>query len=122
MRDLIIRCCVVLLATAIVGWGIVDVTNKSTGTNAHAASQSALPSDGSLAVPSLHASATAPADSSPLLDMWQGPYGGVPPFDRVQVALFKPALEAAMTENIFGRLLQLSLVRRAYCRCLWGVR
>jgi peptidyl-dipeptidase Dcp len=31
---------------------------------------------------------------------WEGPYGGVPPFDRVQVALFKPALEAAMTENL----------------------
>ena len=24
----------------------------------------------------------------------------MPPFDRVQIALFKPALEAAMTENL----------------------
>ncbi len=31
---------------------------------------------------------------------WEGPYGGVPPFDRVQIALFKPALEAAMAEQL----------------------
>ena len=37
---------------------------------------------------------------NPLLRKWEGPYGGVPPFDRVQVALFKPALEAAMTEEL----------------------
>jgi peptidyl-dipeptidase Dcp len=41
-----------------------------------------------------------PADPNPLLAEWVGPYGGVPPFDKVQVALFKPALEAAMTENL----------------------
>jgi peptidyl-dipeptidase Dcp len=37
---------------------------------------------------------------NPLLAKWEGPYGGVPPFDRVQVPLFKPALEAAMTEEL----------------------
>src|SRR6185436_7889007 len=41
-----------------------------------------------------------PADPNPLLAEWVGPYGGVPPFDKVQVALFKPALEAAMAENL----------------------
>src|SRR4051812_34675178 len=41
-----------------------------------------------------------PADPNPLLTSWQGPFGGVPPFDKVQVALFKPALEAAMAENL----------------------
>jgi peptidyl-dipeptidase Dcp len=35
-----------------------------------------------------------------LLTPWTGPYGGVPPFDRVRVADFKPALEAAMAENL----------------------
>src|SRR6185312_10751778 len=40
------------------------------------------------------------ADPNPLLAEWEGPYGGVPPFDKVQVALFKPALESAMTENL----------------------
>jgi peptidyl-dipeptidase Dcp len=38
--------------------------------------------------------------TNPLLAKWEGPFGGVPPFDRVQVALFKPALEAAMTEQL----------------------
>jgi peptidyl-dipeptidase Dcp len=44
------------------------------------------------------ADATSPAN--PLLPKWEGPYGGVPPFDRVQVADFKPALEAGMAENL----------------------
>ena len=39
-------------------------------------------------------------DENPLLAKWEGPYGGVPPFDRVQIALFKPALEAAMAEQL----------------------
>jgi len=42
----------------------------------------------------------AAADPNPLLADWAGPYGGVPPFDKVQVALFKPALESAMAENL----------------------
>src|ERR1044072_4147987 len=37
---------------------------------------------------------------NPLLTKWEGPYGGVPPFDRVQIPLFKPALEAGMAEQI----------------------
>jgi peptidyl-dipeptidase Dcp len=37
---------------------------------------------------------------NPLLAKWEGPYGGVPPFDRVQISLFKPALEAAMAEQL----------------------
>ena len=37
---------------------------------------------------------------NPLLAKWEGPFGGVPPFDRVQIALFKPALESAMTEQL----------------------
>jgi peptidyl-dipeptidase Dcp len=44
----------------------------------------------------------APADNavSILLAGWTGPYGGLPPFDRVEVSAFKPALEAAMAENL----------------------
>lgn len=38
--------------------------------------------------------------ANPLLSKWEGPYGGVPPFDRVQVSHFKPALEAAMAEQL----------------------
>ena len=40
------------------------------------------------------------ANGNPLLAKWEGPYGGVPPFDRVKVAFFKPALEAAMAEQL----------------------
>lgn len=39
-------------------------------------------------------------ETNPLLAKWEGPYGGIPPFDKVRVAQFKPALEAAMTENL----------------------
>jgi peptidyl-dipeptidase Dcp len=35
-----------------------------------------------------------------LLVDWTGNYGGVPPFDKVKVIDFKPALEAAMAENL----------------------
>jgi peptidyl-dipeptidase Dcp len=37
---------------------------------------------------------------NPLLEPWSGPYGGVPPFDRVKVEHFRPALEAAMAGNL----------------------
>ena len=37
---------------------------------------------------------------NPLLAKWEGPYGGVPPFDKVKVELFKPALEAALAERL----------------------
>ena len=40
------------------------------------------------------------AADNPLLATWTGPYGGVPPFDKVKVEHFKPALEAAMAENL----------------------
>jgi peptidyl-dipeptidase Dcp len=45
------------------------------------------------------AAAGAP-QANPLLAEWAGSYGGVPPFDKVQVALFKPALEAGMAEQL----------------------
>ncbi|HVF22249.1 MAG TPA: M3 family metallopeptidase [Pyrinomonadaceae bacterium] len=42
----------------------------------------------------------ANTETNPLLAKWEGPFGGVPPFDRVQIPLFKPALEAAMAEQL----------------------
>ena len=36
----------------------------------------------------------------PLSAPWPGPFGGVPPFDRVKVEDFKPALESAMQERL----------------------
>jgi peptidyl-dipeptidase Dcp len=49
---------------------------------------------------SVSAQTPAAANANPLLANWVGPYGGVPPFDRVQIAYFKPALETAMSENL----------------------
>ena len=39
-------------------------------------------------------------NENPLLAKWEGPYGGVPPFDKVQIPLFKPALEVAWAEQL----------------------
>ena len=36
----------------------------------------------------------------PYLSNWSGPYGGVPPFDKVKVADIQPSLENAMAENL----------------------
>jgi len=40
------------------------------------------------------------AATNPLLAEWAGPYGGIPPFDKVKVSDFKSALETAMAENL----------------------
>jgi peptidyl-dipeptidase Dcp len=45
------------------------------------------------------AGAAAPTTANPLLAPWTGPYGGYPAFDKVKVADFKPAIEAAIEEN-----------------------
>ncbi|HUP47627.1 MAG TPA: M3 family metallopeptidase, partial [Thermoanaerobaculia bacterium] len=42
----------------------------------------------------------AAASTNPLLVPWSGPYGGVPPFDRIEVAHFRPTLEAGMAESL----------------------
>ncbi|MBJ6764451.1 M3 family metallopeptidase [Myxococcaceae bacterium JPH2] len=42
---------------------------------------------------------SARAETNPLLAPWTGPQGGVPPFDRVKMELFRPAFEVAMDEN-----------------------
>lgn len=46
------------------------------------------------------AQANADGAGNPLLAKWEGPYGGTPPFSRVKVSDLKPALEAAMAENL----------------------
>ncbi|HMJ09128.1 MAG TPA: M3 family metallopeptidase, partial [Pyrinomonadaceae bacterium] len=50
--------------------------------------------------PRASASVSKADDVNPLLAKWDGPYGGIPPFDKVKVADLAPALEAAMTENL----------------------
>ena len=75
MRVLIIRTFVLLFAFAMIAAILVKSDNHSSAMNLN-------------------------ADNNPLLAKWEGPYGGVPPFDRVQIPLFKPALEAAMAEQL----------------------
>ena len=45
-------------------------------------------------------SGTAAETDNPLLADWSGPYGGIPAFDRMNVADVKPALEAGMAQNL----------------------
>ncbi len=49
---------------------------------------------------SIHSNAKQQIKANPLLEKWTGPYGGLPPFDKVRVEDFKPALEAAMAEQL----------------------
>ena len=55
-------------------------------------------------VPTPSATAAAAAAPSPpvgaLLDPWPGPDGGVPPFDRITLEQFRPALEQAMASTL----------------------
>jgi peptidyl-dipeptidase Dcp len=43
---------------------------------------------------------SAAGSENPLTRKWAGRFGGVPAFDRVKIADFKPALEEAMAENL----------------------
>ena len=46
------------------------------------------------------ASAPEAKVQSPMLAPWTGPYGGIPPFDKVKVDQFEPALEGGMAEAL----------------------
>jgi peptidyl-dipeptidase Dcp len=39
-------------------------------------------------------------ETNPLIEEWAGNYGGVPPFDKVKVEFFEPAMELAIAENL----------------------
>ena len=84
MSSFVIRTLLLLIATTIVAFAIMKQISEL---------------DGSTVVAAEPAS-TADDAQNPLLAQWEGKYGGVPPFDRVQVPLFKPALEAAMGEQL----------------------
>src|SRR5690606_38561860 len=59
------------------------------------------PAGDDVAYGSVHTTAARiPVEDNPLLAEWTGPYGGVPPFDRVRIEHFKPALETAMREQL----------------------
>ncbi|ATC33663.1 M3 family peptidase [Caulobacter vibrioides] len=52
------------------------------------------------AVVAAHPGLALAQSANPLIQTWAGPFGGVPAFDKVKVADFKPALEAAMARNL----------------------
>jgi len=85
MRASITRSCLLLIAVSLVLAASLDIRKVD-------ALSGAL-TDG-------RAVNALPADPNPLLSAWEGPYGGVPPFDRVKIEDFKPALDAAMAENL----------------------
>src|SRR5258705_1832592 len=89
MSDLNTRRPVLLLVTILTASALAHNLNQTNGSNLMA-----------IKTTNAQTVSEAPAKPNPLLARWEGPYGGVPPFDRVQVAQFKPALEAGMAENL----------------------
>lgn len=79
MRVLTIRSLMLLAAITMVVSVVIKTTQNTNAMN-----------------PNTEVSTTA----NSLLEKWEGPFGGVPPFDRVQIAMFKPALEAGMAEQL----------------------
>ena len=80
MRDFTIRTLVLLLVISLLIW-----VPAGTSVSAQALAQT---------------KDTAATNPKPLLDKWEGPFGGVPAFDRIEVAAFKPALEEGMTQQL----------------------
>jgi peptidyl-dipeptidase Dcp len=81
----IVRTGALVLATAAAGCATMQ--NQATSSDAAPSSQAT----------------TAAAPAGPpnvLLAEWTGPYGGVPPFDQVRIEDFKPAMEAAMAQEL----------------------
>ncbi|HEY0378754.1 MAG TPA: M3 family metallopeptidase [Pyrinomonadaceae bacterium] len=88
MRDFFTRGRALLCASAVLGCAIVHNVTTTRGMNTSYQSFTTEASD------------KRDAEPNPLTAKWAGPYGGTPPFDRVKVADFKPALEAAMSEKL----------------------
>jgi peptidyl-dipeptidase Dcp len=61
-----------------------------------------LASSTALAAASMISPSAQAQSANPLNAPWTGPYGGVPPFDKVKVADFKVAMDAAMAEELAG--------------------
>lgn len=87
MRNLFNHYGLLLFVQVIFGFGILNYMNNINETSL-------------LTHQSITIDAVVSADENPLLPRWTGTYGGVPPFDKVKVEYFKPALEAAMAENL----------------------
>ena len=96
MRDSTFRCAMLLLVIALTGSAILPLVRKTKAMTDSSTPKLSLDIDET----KLATQVTTPTNQNPLIAKWEGPYGGVPPFDKVQVSLFKPALEAAMSEQL----------------------
>ncbi len=76
-----------LIASALCGAALLSCTSTTTQTPVAATPAEAVP-------------VVVTKPSNPLIAPWAGPYSGVPAWDKVVVADFKPALEAAMAERL----------------------
>jgi hypothetical protein len=85
MRELITRRVLLLVGALLIGWTSADIVNKPNAMSAVASQPAAKTSEAGRAVQSVDAAVLA--DPNPLLAVWEGPYGGVPPFDRVRSPL-----------------------------------
>jgi peptidyl-dipeptidase Dcp len=65
-----------------------------------AAAALAAASTSAAATSSGNAGTTAATAGNPLLPVWSGPWGGVPPFDRVKPQHLGPALEAGIAQSL----------------------
>ena len=92
MRDLIFRCSILVFVITLAVSILNPTLMTSNAMNDSTTTQSSTDTS--------TGQGTATAVQNPLLARWEGAYGGVPPFDRVQVALFTPALDAAMSEQL----------------------
>ncbi len=61
--------------------------------------RSFLAASGAIAASSLLPTLGQAQTANPLVAPWTGPFGGVPPFDKVRVEDFSPAMDAAMAAN-----------------------
>lgn len=89
MHALIVRCRVIMLFAILSLFPVGYSFNDASG-------------DRLISTNTVNAQTNSSAHSSanPLLAKWEGPYGGVPPFDRVEISQFRTALESAMADNL----------------------
>ena len=95
MRQLttIAAAAVLVIATASCGGNTVRTADQQPAAPA-------VPAPAPAAMTPPPAPATPAAADNPLLAEWTGPYGGVPAFDRMDLAALKPALEAGMAQQL----------------------
>ncbi|MGN6182939.1 MAG: M3 family metallopeptidase [Thermoanaerobaculia bacterium] len=87
-----------LLVTIVTMSGCATAPNPAPSPST--AAPAAVETTNTMNTPEVTVPATPAPVTNPMLAEWTGPYGGVPPFDKIRVEDFKPALEASMAENL----------------------